>query len=60
MRARDGPRRSRRGGLSGTTLTLKPLEPVSAAVVKALRADAADVVRFLGLADETEVVVAQA
>jgi Winged helix DNA-binding domain len=47
-------------GLSGTTLTLKPLEPVSAAVVKALRADAADVVRFLGLADETKVVVAQA
>ena len=46
-------------GLSGTTLTLKPLEPVSAAVVKALRADAADVVRFLGLADETEFVVDQ-
>ena len=46
--------------LSGATLTLKPLEPVSAAVVKALRADAADVVRFLGLPDETEVVVDQA
>ena len=45
--------------LSGATLTLKPLEPVSATVVTALRADAADVVRFLGLADETEFVVDQ-
>jgi hypothetical protein len=46
-------------GLSGTTLTLQLLEPLSAGVVKALRGDAADVVRFLGLPDTTEVVVDQ-
>ena len=41
--------------LNGTTLTVKPLERGERhGVVKALHADAADVVRFLGLPDETD------
>jgi hypothetical protein len=44
-------------GLSGSTLTVKPLEPLKPAVVKALRADAADVLRFLDRADGCAVVV---
>jgi hypothetical protein len=47
-------------GLSGATLTLQPLEGLTASVVKALRSDATDVVGFLGLPDDTEVVVDQA
>jgi hypothetical protein len=43
-------------GLSGSTLTVKPLEPLKPAVVTALRADAADVLRFLDRTD-CEIVV---
>jgi hypothetical protein len=45
-------------GLSGGTLTVRPLEKLSRTVVTALRADAADVMRFLGLPEGTEVVFA--
>jgi hypothetical protein len=45
--------------LRGTTLTVRLLERVTASAVKALRVDAADIVRFLGLPDRTEVVVDQ-
>jgi hypothetical protein len=44
-------------GLSGTTLTVDLLEKVKASNVAALREDAADVLRFLGRTDRTEVVV---
>lgn len=44
-------------GLSGTTLTVKLLETVNATAVTALRRDAADVLRFLGLPDTSRVVV---
>jgi hypothetical protein len=44
-------------GLSGTTLTVTLLEQVEAAVVTALRRDAADVPRFLGLPDSSTVTV---
>ena len=44
-------------GLNGTTLTIRLLERVKAQHVEALRSDAADVLRFLGLADRTQVVV---
>ena len=44
-------------GLSGSTLTVKSLEPLKAAVVKALRADGADVLRFLDRTDRCDVVV---
>ena len=43
--------------LSGTSLTVKLLEKVKASVVNALRADAADVLRFLALPEESQVVV---
>ena len=45
--------------LSGATLTVKLLEPVNARAIKALRADAADVLRFLGLPDDAAIVVEQ-
>jgi hypothetical protein len=41
---------------SGTTLTVKLLEDVTAPVVNALRKDAADVLRFLDLSDHVAVV----
>jgi hypothetical protein len=44
-------------GLSGSTLTVKPLEPLQPAVVKALRGDAVDVLRFLDRTDRCEIVV---
>jgi hypothetical protein len=44
-------------GLNGSTLTVKPLEPLKPAVVTALRTDAADVLRFLGRTERGEVVV---
>jgi hypothetical protein len=44
-------------GLSGSRLTVKPLEPLKPAVVKALRADAADVLRFLDRTDRCDVAV---
>lgn len=43
--------------LNGTTLTITPLEKLKVATIKALRADAADVVRFLGLSDRPQIVV---
>jgi hypothetical protein len=43
-------------GLRDTTLTVTPLEKISTSAVDALREDAADVVRFLGLPDSTRVV----
>ena len=42
-------------GLSGTTLTVKLLEKVKDSAVDALREDAADVLRFLGLPDRSAV-----
>ena len=42
--------------LSGTTLTVKLMEAVKPAVVKALREDAADVLRFLDRPEESEVI----
>ncbi|MDQ1382353.1 MAG: hypothetical protein QOJ71_3072, partial [Actinomycetota bacterium] len=44
-------------GLSASTLTVKPLERLKPAVVTALRADAADVLRFLDRSDGCEIVV---
>ena len=44
-------------GLGGTTLTVKLLEQVAAQHVDALRDDAADVLRFLGVTDRTDVIV---
>jgi hypothetical protein len=44
-------------GLSGTTLTIQLLEKVKAPTADALRADAADVLRFLDRTDHAEVVV---
>ncbi len=44
-------------GLRGTTLTVKLLEKVAAQHVDALRDDAADVLRFLGVTDRTDVIV---
>lgn len=44
-------------GLSGATLTIELLEKVAKQNVEALRTDAADVLRFLGRTDGTEVVV---
>ena len=44
-------------GLSGTTLTVKLLEAVNATAVAALRRDATDVFRFLGLPATSRVVV---
>ena len=43
--------------LSGTTLTVTPLEKLKAATAKGLRAEAADVLRFLDRTDATEVVI---
>jgi hypothetical protein len=43
-------------GLSGTTLTVNLLEPVSAPAVTALRREAADVLRFLDLAQGATVI----
>ncbi len=45
-------------GLSGTTLTVTLLEQVTAANVDALREDGTAVLRYLGLPDQSEVVVA--
>ena len=42
--------------LSGTTLTVKLMEDVKPAVIKALRNDAADLLRFLDRPQETDVV----
>ena len=42
-------------GLSGGELTVRPLEPIAAPAIGALRQEAAAVVRFLGLPDRTEV-----
>ena len=44
-------------GLNGRALTLHLLEKVKASNLKALRDDAADVLRFLGLSERCEVVV---
>jgi hypothetical protein len=44
-------------GLSGSTVTVKLLEQVTASAVDALRHDAADVLRFLGLPEDSEVAV---
>jgi len=44
-------------GLRGTTLTLRLLEKVAAENVDALREDAVDVLRFLGMTDRATVVV---
>ena len=46
-------------GLRDSTLTMKLLEPLNAPTVNALRDGAADVFRFLGPADQPEVVIAQ-
>jgi hypothetical protein len=43
--------------LTGPTLTVQLLEQVKASTVSALRDDGADVLRFLGLPDQSEVVV---
>jgi hypothetical protein len=43
--------------LSGTTLTVKLLEAAEASTMKALRAEAADVLRFLDRAEASEVVI---
>jgi hypothetical protein len=45
-------------GLTGTTLTVRLLETVKARAVTALRRDGADVLRFLGLPEDSQVVVA--
>jgi hypothetical protein len=47
-------------GLRATTLTVTLLERVSASSVRALRDEAADVFRFLGLPAHSEIVVEQA
>jgi Winged helix DNA-binding domain len=41
--------------LNGTQLTVKLLEPVTPAAVAALRTDASDVLRFLGLPEQSEI-----
>ncbi len=46
-------------GLRDSTLTVRLLEGLNAPTVNALRNDAADVFRFLGLTDRPEVVIAQ-
>jgi hypothetical protein len=46
-------------GLAAETLTIRPLERVSAATAAALRADGADVFRFLGMAKRGTVVIEQ-
>jgi len=43
--------------LSGDTLSVKPLEQLKAATVKALRVEGADVLRFLDRPEATEVVI---
>jgi hypothetical protein len=44
-------------GLSGTTLTVTLLEKVNRPTVAALRREAADVLRFLGLPEQSDVVI---
>jgi hypothetical protein len=45
-------------GLADGVLTIRPLDPIGPAALKALRADARDVLRFLGLPDRAAVVSA--
>lgn len=47
-------------GLAGGTITIRPLEPIDPATIEALRADGADVLRFLGLAPAPVIVASAA
>ena len=47
-------------GLSGSTLTVRLLDRLTATAVRALRRDAADVVRFLALERGVNVVIEDA